>query len=80
MTKADRRRLEDRLHLLADGDPAECSNAFSINALSPIAFAALWCEHGADIIERWAATGHQPSKWWLGMARRAGVRLPGRAA
>lgn len=75
LTKAERRRLDDRLHLLADGDHAELLNPFTVNALSPIAFAELWRQHGAEIIERWQAEGHQPSAWWRSMARRAGVSI-----
>ena len=34
-------------------------------------------EHGDEIAARWRETGHQPSSWWLAMARRARVKLPG---
>ena len=77
LSRADRERLADRLHLLADGDHRECSNPFSPNAMTPAVFADLWREHGDEIAARWRETGHQPSTWWLAMARRARVKFRG---
>lgn len=75
LSRADRDRMADRLHLLEDGEHAECANPFAPNALTPIVFAELWRDHGADVLERWQAAGHQPSAWWRAMARRAGVKV-----
>lgn len=75
LSRADRERQADHLHLLADGDHRGCANEFAPNAMTPAIFAALWAEHGDEIRERWTEAGHQPSAWWLAMARRAGVKV-----
>lgn len=80
LPKADRDRLADRIHLLADGDHAECRNPFTVHAFTPDAFRKLWGEHGEGIVERWRETAHQPSAWWRWMAGRAGVAVPKVAA
>lgn len=79
LSRLDRDRLADRLHLLADGDHAECRNPFAKFA-APAYFAELWPEYGAGIVERWRETGHQPSSWWRWVAGCAGVAVPRIAA
>ena len=74
--RTDRKLMADRLHLLADGEHAACSNRFSVHALHPEQFAELWTEHGESIVARWREEGHTPSDWWRWMARRAGVAVP----
>jgi len=76
MSRLERDRLADRLHLLADGDRAECRNPFTAHAFTPDAFRKLWEEHADEIERRWRETGHQPSAWWRWMAGRAGVAVP----
>lgn len=80
LPKADRDRLADRLHLLADADHAECRNAFTVHAFTPDAFRTLWEQHGDEIERCWHETGHQPSSWWRWLAGRAGVAVPKIAA
>lgn len=76
MSRLEREHLADRLHLLADGDRAECRNPFTAHAFTPDAFRTLWGQHGAAIVERWRETGHKPSSWWRWLAGRAGVAVP----
>lgn len=80
MTKRRRRRhdyrLADALHLMADGDPAECENEYS-EFTAHKDWPALWPAHGAQILENWRQTGYTPSDWWLGTARWAGIDIEG---
>jgi hypothetical protein len=75
MTRADRRMLEDRLHLLADGDHRELQNEFAALAFKPEDFAQLWQEFGEGIRARWRELRHTPSAWWRALAAKAGVRV-----
>lgn len=75
MTRADRRMLEDRLHLLADGDHRELHNEFAALAFKPATFRELWAEHAESVRARWRELGHTPSAWWRALAAKAGVRV-----